>query len=175
MPHSMKSRIYLFLLLPLVALSLVSCEEKAQSTPSLQASSYLLRTSAAGVLDTISANDTLHLGDTVLMGLAIYGNFNYLTGVRVEADTAKMQLGFRWNPADDKYLAQGSDPEHGVLLFVPEQINLCVTTLQYTPIKAGTHRVEIVVSSDAGANFSPRTFYFDALAVDTVPASSTNP
>lgn len=171
MPHSMKKRIYLFLLLPLVALSLVSCEDKAQSTPSLESSSILLRTSAAGVQDTIGFLDTLQLGDTVLMRLAAYGNFNYLTGVRAETDTTKMLLGFRWSHEDDRFLAQGSDPEHGVLLFVPEQINVCVTTLQYTPIKAGAHRVEITVSSDAGANFSPRTFYFDAVARDTIPAS----
>ena len=166
----MKRRFYLFLLLPLVALYLVSCEETAQSTPTLQASSLLLRTSAAGVTDTITYRDTLQLGDTVLMGIAAYGNYNNLTGLRAQTDTTKLKLGFKWNHDDDQYLAAGSDPEHGILLFQPGQINLCVATLRYIPVQAGTHRVEITVSSDAGANYSPRMFYFNVVAVDTVSA-----
>ena len=157
----MKNRIYWFLLLPLLAFSLVSCEDKAQSTPTLKVSSFLLRTSVAGVTDTISYLDTLQLGDTVLMGLAAYGNFNYLTGLRAETDTTNLQLSFKWNHDDDNCLAQGSDPEHGILLFKPELVNLCMTTLHYIALKSGTHRVEITVSSNAGENFSPRTFYFN--------------
>ena len=102
------------------------------------------------------------------MGLAAYGRYNYLTGIRAQADTTCLRLGFLWNHDDDKYIIQGSDPEHGILLFVPEQINSCVTTLRYIPIKAGTHRVEVTVSSDAGSGYSPRMYYFNVVARDSV-------
>ena len=149
------------ILLPFMALLFVSCENRSVSTPGLQISSYLLRISPDGVRDTIGIRDTVNVADTVLLGMAAFGNFNYLTGIKLQSDTTKLQVGFRWNHKDDEYLAEGSDPEHGILLFHPEQINYCRTTVQYIPRDSGDHRIGIMLSSDAGEGYSPRTFYFD--------------
>ena len=158
--RTIMKRIYLFLL-PLVALLLASCEDKAVSTPTIQASPNLVRTSAAGVQDTISYMDTLCVNDTVRMGLVVSGVLNPLTSFTVKADTSNVQVSLAWNSDYDKYLADGSDPEHAILNFVPEQVYIITTTLKYIPLTAGTHTLKFIVASDAGTGYSPREAALD--------------
>jgi len=153
-------RIYLFLV-PVLALLMASCEQKAVSTPSVQASTAVVRTSAAGVRDTISYQDTLCVGDTALMALFVSGNYNCLTSFVVQTDTSNVQVSLAWNTENDPYLTDGSDPEHGKLVFVPEKVYAISTSLKYIPRKAGTHTISFIVSSDAGSGYSPREFRFD--------------
>ncbi len=143
--------------------TMISCEEKTASTPILEISRSLYRTSAAGVLDTISVLDTLQVGDTVRMGVMLCGYYNYLTAFNVQADPACVEVSLEWDPANDQFITSASDPENGKLEFVAEKVYLCTTTLRYIPLAAGKHRVNMVVSSDAGDPYSPRTFYFDAV------------
>ena len=159
MPHTMK-RIYL-LLLPVLALVLVSCNDKAASTPILRAGTAVIRTSAAGVCDTISYLDTLSVADTARLQLVASGNLNALTSLVAKADTGCVQVALEWNPDYDSYLATGSDPEHGILKFVPEQVYAVQTALKYVPRKAGSHTINLVVASDAPAEYSPREYTFD--------------
>ena len=153
-------RIYLFLL-PVLAFVLASCNEKAASTPIVRASSQVIRISAAGVRDTIAYNDTLCIADTAYLAMVISGNLNALTSFVAKADTSCVQLAIEWNSDYDSYLAEGADPEHAILKFLPEKVYAFQTALKYIPRKAGTHTISLVVSSDAPADYSPREYNFD--------------
>ena len=144
-------------------ITMVSCDEKTASTPLLEVSRSLYRTSAAGVQDTITVLDTLQVGDTVRMGVMICGYYNYLTAFSVKEEKGNVNVAFEWAPANDQFLTSGSDPENGKLEFVAEQVYMCTTTLRYIPLAAGTHRIDMIVSSDAGDPYSPRNFYFETI------------
>ena len=159
MPHTMK-RIYL-LVLPVLAILLASCEGKNVSTPVVRASSTIIRTSAAGVQDTISYQDTLCVGDTLRMGIIASGNYNALTSFIAKADTNHVRVSLAWDEEYDQYLTANADPAHGVLKFVPEQVYAIQTTLKYIPRTVGTHTINMVVASDAGESYSPREYNFD--------------
>ena len=75
----MKRSFIISLVIALVALGLMSCDGTAISSPSIQAASKMVRTSAAGVRDTINLNDSLNVGDTVRLSLIVQGYYHYLT------------------------------------------------------------------------------------------------
>ena len=158
--RTIMKRLCLFLL-PVLAFMVTSCENRVGSTPILQSSAFLLRTSAAGVQDTIALYDTICVGDTIQMGLLVSGYYNFLKTFEVKADTSCIQYSLAWNPANDMYLATGSDPEHGILIFLPEQLYAINTVLIYTPRKAGTHKMSFIISSDAGEGYSPREWEYN--------------
>ena len=108
----------------------------------------------AGVMDTILYTDTLQVGDTVLMPMAIQGYYDYLTSFRAVADTNALKVSFLWDEEHNSYLTSTADPAHGYLVFAPEKVFSGVVTLCYTPQKAGSHTVELQIASSAPTGFS---------------------
>lgn len=157
----MKRSIIVLFSCALIALTLNSCEGTAVYSPSLQAASKIFRTSASGVQDTITLADTLHVGDTVRMGLLAQGYFHYLTSFTVKVDTSALAVSLAWNPADSASLAPNSDPQNGIVIFNPDMAYIFLTTMRYTPKRAGKFPVEMTVASSAGQSYSPVSYSFD--------------
>ena len=143
----MKRSFIISLVIALVALGLMSCDGTAISSPSIQAASKMVRTSAAGVRDTINLTDSLNVGD-------------YLTSFSATSDTT-MLVGLAWNQADSAALAPGSDPEHGKVIFTPNTAYVFLTSLRFTPRYSGTHRIDMIVVSSAGEPYSPQLYHYN--------------
>ena len=158
MPHIMK-RILLFAVVALTAISLTSClEGESHSTPAIQAG-YVTRVSAAGVCDTITFADTLHLYDTLRVPLVLYGVLNNLTSFQVSADTSVVSYTLLNDSVFLPYLDSSSAPDKGYLRFVAN-CSLFETILQYMPKKSGDYEVRMTLASDAGEKYSPLEAYF---------------
>jgi len=156
----MKHVYYLFLL-PLVALCMQSCDMTARSTPFVQFAGKMVRTSAAGLQDTITLADTLHVGDTIRLQLALQGGYNSLTSFETKADSTALRTALEVIPEQLHLLTTGTDFEHGKLAFVQDKVTIFITTLRYTPRRAGSHRVEMLISSSAGEKYSPQYYSFE--------------
>ena len=159
MPHNMKPIHYL-ILLPLLAIMMVSCETKSQSSPRLTAASKVVRTDSAGVNDTISLSDSINVGDTIRLRIMLEGVYNTLTSLQVKSDTTCLLTAIEkdWDEESDAYLADGTDAEHGKLVFVPEKVYGWISTLRYAAVKSGAHTIDFTLSSSAGEGYSPRSF-----------------
>jgi len=158
----MKRSFVISLVIALVALGLMSCDGTAISSPSIQAASKMVRTSAAGVRDTINLTDSLNVGDTVRLSLIVQGYYHYLTSFSATSDTT-MLVGLAWNQADSAALAPGSDPEHGKVIFTPNSAYVFLTNLRFTPRYSGTHRIDMIVASSAGEPYSPQLYHYDVV------------
>jgi hypothetical protein len=156
----MRRILFGFLAFAFFALVWVSCDTKARCTPQLRNAAKLVRTSADGERDTISIQDSIRVGDTIRMSLFANGLYNYLTSLTV-ASEPEMSVSLEWSDEMSHCLASDADPAKGRLIFVAEEVYACTTVLHYTPIKSGKYRIEMLLSSDAGAPYSPAQYYFD--------------
>ena len=173
MPHFMKK--YLFIIISVATFAMTSCNTRALSTPSINAT-IAIRTSPSGQVDTVPLNkmekDTMHVGDTMRLGLLLNGHFNYLTSFEAHTtNTACLSVSLDWNHALDSLLAEGSDPDKAKLFFLPERVGGCITTLKYVALKEGDTRIEMTIASDAGEPYSPVIYTFDVPVRDTVPSN----
>ena len=158
-------RFFLFFL-PVLATVLVSCEGKniCSHTPELYVDSYIVRSSTAGVRDTLSSfNDTTIVGDTLRIGMLADAFCNNLLSIKVDVDTNKVKVLMAWKDEDKTLLAADAKPEQGLLTF-KSGLSAVKTTLTYIPRKAGDYKVSITLSSDALAEHTPRTWSFNAVA-----------
>ena len=158
----MKRSFVISLVIALVALGMASCIGTAVSSPSIQAASKMVRTSAAGVRDTINLTDSLNVGDTVRLSMIVQGYYHYLTSFSATSDTT-MLVGLAWNQADSAALAPGSDPEHGKVIFTPNSAYVFLTSLRFTPRYSGKHRIDMNVASSAGEPYSPQLYHYDVV------------
>ena len=152
---------YYLLILPLLTLAIVACEPKAESTPLLQGSTTVFRTTAAGVRDTLQYTDTLCIGDTVRMSILLEGYLNTLTSFMAKADTSVLAVAVEVLPEQMQLLTTGTDLEKAILKFVPEQVMVFTAKLRYIPRSAGTHRIDMTLASNASEQYSPRYYYVD--------------
>ena len=148
------------IILPLLALLLAACETKTSSTPLLQASTKVFRTNAAGVRDTINYTDTLCVGDTARMSIALNGYLNTLTYFTASTDTSALDLAIEVLPEQMDVLATGTDLDGCKLVFVSDMIIAYTLKLRYVPRKAGTPRIDMILGSNAGEEYSPQRYYF---------------
>ena len=144
-----------------MALLLVACETKTVSTPLLQASSKVIRTNAAGVRDTINYTDSLCVGDTARMSIALNGYLNTLTYFTASTDTSALDLAIEVLPEQMAVLTTGTDLEGCKLTFVSEQVIAFTLKLRYVPRKAGSPRIDMTLGSNAGEPYSPQLYYFN--------------
>ena len=160
MPHIMKRNILVSLSLALIAVAAVSCDTRSMITPGLQTSTSLIRTSAAGVKDTITLTDTLSVGDTVRMGMLCRGFYDYLKTVVVSCDSSKLSVSLAWPDSLNSALASDADPAHGRLSFLPEKAYAIYTTLTYIPKVSGMSQIDIKLTSSAPEKYSESSAYF---------------
>lgn len=146
-------RFFLFLL-PVLAIAMTSCDLDVASTPTIQLSNKQIRTSITGVKDTISINDSVCIGDTVRMGVAVHGVYHHLDSVWVKADTSKVSVALLWNEEQMNLLTAGADPQHGSLIFASDTIFGIATVLVYIPKEAGKHEISINARSAAKKEYS---------------------
>ena len=162
-------RIYLFLL-PFVALLMTACNDMAVSTPELWAARLMIRTAPDGWCDTIPITDTIHVGDTLRWNLMADGHFNTLQTFDVTADTSVFYLGLEISPVDSAALdLKKSDLDHGKMVFQPQKIYACPVWLRFSPRKTGTHKIQMTIASDAGQNYSPRSWEYTTTIADSIP------
>ena len=165
MPHTMKKKI---LLIAFVAFALVACDFDSVVSPGIQMSSSIYRTYITQnelgqdtlIRDTIALNDSVNIGDTLRLPMVCQGYYDYLRTLKVSVDTTKLHASLAWDTAYSSSLAEDADPEHAYLSFLPEQVYACYTTLTYVPVASGTHRVDILVESNAKGNYSQGSWYF---------------
>ena len=167
-PNSMKKISFVILTMALVLLT-ASCEfeNNSQYTPQIALS---LPIRFCGHADTVVKDtlgyrydkdgkavlDTIHVGDTVRMVVAISAQGNVLTGFHTTWDTAALQL---------EYLAMDSimfaldtaksNIAAGTLSFLPGY-NMAVFPIRYIPRKSATTDITMEVQSDS--KYSPTKF-----------------
>ena len=168
-PNSMKKISFVILTMALVLLA-ASCEfeNNSQYTPQIALS---LPIRFCGHADTVVVKDTLgyrydkdgkavldtiHVGDTVRMVVALSAQGNMLTGFHTTWDTAALQL---------EYLAMDSimfaldtaksNIAAGTLSFLPGY-NMAVFPIRYIPRKSATTDLTLEVQSDS--KYSPTKF-----------------
>ncbi|MBO7456798.1 MAG: hypothetical protein J6T71_03115 [Paludibacteraceae bacterium] len=150
---------YKSILFVLVALLAVSCDMATVVSPRIVASNQLVRTSITGERDTILFSDSLNIGDTVQMGILLNGYYDYLVSFAATADTDKVHLSVAW-PDSLGGTTDASDPEHAKLVFVPDSVYSCLTTLSYVPVSPGVHPINLVLTSAAKAPYSQSAAQF---------------
>ena len=160
MPHIMKRNSLLYLSLALLTLAFASCNTRTMFTPGLQTATQLIRTSAAGVKDTITMTDTLNVGDTVRMGMICNGYYDYLRTVVVSGDTSKVLTSLAWVDSLNYVLDEDADPAHGRLSFLPEKAYAIYTTMTYIPVATGVHKIDIKITSSAPDKYNQYSGYF---------------
>ena len=160
-------RIYLFLL-PFVALFLTACNDMAVSTPELWPARLMIRTAPDGWCDTIPITDTIHVGDTLRWNLMVDGRFNTLQTFDVTADTSVFLFRLEVDGVDSVALAPGTDLEHGKMVFQTAKIYACPVWLRFSPRKTGTHKIQMTIASDAGQNYSPRSWEYTTTIADSI-------
>ena len=148
--------------IPALLTALVSCETKAVSTPELYVAQLMYRTSLDGTLDTIRIIDTLAVGDQLRLNIVADGRLNTLNSFVTSCDTSAVQVSLEVDSIGQRYLATGSDAEHGRLVFKPGLLYACNMWLRFSPRKSGTQKIEMTIDSDAGSDFSPRTWTYSA-------------
>ena len=168
MPHSMK-KLFKFVVLAVVAVCVYSCSDDAVSTPELWWAQLMIRTAPNGARDTIPAGDTIHVGDTLRWNLLIDGGFNTLQTFEATCDTSVFFLGLEIAPVDSARLAPGTDLNHGKMVFIPAKTFACPVWLRFIPRKTGTHKIQMEIASDAGQEYSPRTWEYTTTITDSIP------
>ena len=156
----MKRILFFIVLFPALLTALVSCETKAVSTPELYVAQLMFRTSEDGVQDTIRITDTLSIGDKLRLNIFIDGRLNTLNSFVASCDTSAMQLALEVDSIGLRYLATGSDMTNGKLVFKPGLLSACNMWMLFSPRKSGTQKIEMTIDSDAGTEFSPRTWTY---------------
>ena len=160
----MKYKSILFVLVTLLA---VSCDMATVVSPRISVSNELVRTSITGARDTILFSDSLNIGDTVQMGVLLNGYYDYLVSFAATADTSKVHLSVIW-PDSLGGVTDASDPAHAKLVFVPDSVYACLTTLNYVPVSGGTHQINMALTSAAKAPYSQCVAQFYIAVRDTV-------
>ena len=166
MPHPMKKNI---LLIAFVAFAFAACNLDSVISPGVQLSSSLYRTYTVQgslgqdslVRDTISYTDSLNIGDTVRISILCQGYYDYVRSLKITTDTAKLRASLVWDDEYKSYLAEDADPEHAYLSFIPEKVFAFYTTLIYVPVASGTHRVDILIQSNAKEPYSQGAWFFN--------------
>lgn len=159
MPHTMK-RIFFFIALAIISISFTSClTGEAQSTPLIQVSKTVYRATLAGVHDTISLTDTIHVGDTLRVPLMLYGNYNNLTEFTVTVDAAELDMRLLVDSACLALLDTTSAPDKAYLRFVND-VYVFPTDMQYVPKKTGSLKISMTLASTAGEKYSPLGAWF---------------
>ena len=156
----MKKHLFFGLSFIAVIVAFVSCNMKAVMSPSITPSATLIRTTAAGVRDTISYSDSLNVGDTVRMRATLNGYYDYITSFVAASDEANVDVSIIWQDSIITYLAEDADPEHGILKFVPERVYGCYVPIQYIPKHSGTYRIDLTVTSAAESPYSNQQKFF---------------
>ena len=54
-----------------------------------------------------------------------------------------------------------SDPAHAKLIFIPDSVAACLTTLRYVPVEAGSHQINLTLTSSAKAPYSQGALQFN--------------
>ena len=158
----MKRFAFFFLALASLAIVMDSCMPEAQSTPMLY-SSILYRTNGPLGRDTLHLTDSLCVGDSLLCPMTLMSQFNnYLTRITATAEQDAFSYWFSCDSDVMAILTEASKPEEGTLFFKEGYLAIPVTFC-FVPKKSGTNRVTFVVANTAKEDFSPRTFYFDAI------------
>lgn len=157
MPHDMKR--YYFFILALVALVATACDWTSVVSPRISASQEVYRTSAAGVRDTITLRDSLSVGDTAQLRMVLYGYYDYIVSFEATADTSKVKLALDW-PDSLGCTTPDSDPAHAKLVFKPDSVYNCITTLSYMPVDSGSCAIKLVLTSAAKAPYSQTAAQF---------------
>ena len=150
-------RILFFAVLAISAIGFTSClTDEAYSTPSVVPSKYLVRDTPAGVHDTISYSDTIHVGDTLRATVLLYGGYNNLLEFQasVDPELADFHLLLDSGYTGEHYLTKASDPAKGYLRFAAD-IYLYPTALWFVPLKTGDLKLSMVLSNTAGEKYSP--------------------
>ena len=161
MTNSMKRFAFFFLALASLAIVMDSCMPEAQSTPELY-SSVLFRTNGPSGRDTLRMTDSLRIGDSLLCPMTLYSRFNYLTRITASAEEDAFSYWFSCDSDVVAILTEASKPEAGVLCF-QEGYSMIPVTFCFVPKKSGKNRFTFVVANSAKEDFSPRTFYYDAV------------
>ena len=156
----MKKHLFFGLSFIAVIVAFVSCNMKAVMSPSITPSATLIRTTAAGVRDTLSDTDSLNVGDTVRMSAILNGYYDYITSFVAASDEANVDVSIIWQDSTITYLAEDADPEHGILKFVPERVYGCYVPIQYIPKHSGTYRIDLTVTSAAESPYSNQQKFF---------------
>lgn len=157
----MKRNISFGLFLAAIVLAFAACNTRAMITPYFQTASTLIRTSAEGVTDTITFQDSLNIGDTVRVGMMCNGYYDCLKTLKVGGDTSKVKTSLAWPDSLSYVLASDADPEHGVLSFLPEKTVYAIyTTVTYIPVATGTHQIDIRLTSTAPDSYNQCSGHF---------------
>ena len=173
--NSMK-KIYFVILTMAIGLLAASCdlENNSQYSPQIALS---LPVRSCGHVDTVVVKDTLgyrydndgkavldtiHVGDTVRMVVAISAQGNVLTGFQTTWDTAALQLEFLAMDSIAFALDTAkSNIAAGTLTFLPGY-NMAVFPIRYIPRKSVTTDLTLEVQSDS--KYSPTQFIIQQTA-----------
>ena len=160
MPHIMKKHLLIIFSSALLCAVMTACQSRAVSTPELYGASVLIRTTPAGVQDTLRVTDSLNVGDTLRLSIVLNGGFNPLKSFTVTADPEAVIPALEADSAVQSVLTDGTNLEKGVMIFQPEKVVVCPVKLRFVPRKSGTHLIQMVIANDAGEGFSPRTYTY---------------
>ena len=165
------------IILAVVTFTMNSCWEHLapQSTPSIIVSNLYINPifsgdTLVGAQDTLrfsndpitgqKITDTMRLGDTAVMAGLFTSYHNNLTTIVTKADTNKINFWYAVDmstPENQKLLSESSNPAKGYLLFK----GLCqqyTFPIFFVPQKAGSHAIQIGVSSDSQFPNNSATF-----------------
>lgn len=157
----MRIRKFLFVItFAAIGFAVVSCDMTTVISPRIDVSRQLVRTNLSGVCDTIMLDDSLNIGDTVRMGLLLNGYYDPLVSFVASADESKVHLSLNWPDTLGGITAE-SDPAHAKLIFIPDSVSACLTTLSYVPVEAGSHQINLTLTSSAKAPYSQGALQFN--------------
>jgi len=161
MPHSMKKiTLSILSLIALVAMTLSSCDTGSKSTPVFYGASKIIRTTSAGLCDTVLITDTFALGDTLRWNVVADGGFNALISFIASCDTNALALSFDSESVDPSVFIQPTDLDHAQIYFRTGEIFLWGGWLRIIPRKTGKHDISLTIANDSGADYSPRTWTY---------------
>ena len=172
MPHIMKhSSLFFAFIATILAFAMSSCNDMAVSTPELWYAKLMIRNTPAGTCDTIPYTDTIHVGDSLRWNLLVDGRYNTLQRFEATCDTSVFLLSVEIASVDSIPLAAGTDLEHGKIVFASQKVYACPIWLHFSPRKTGTHKIQMVIASDAGQGYSPRSWEYTSTITDSIPAA----
>ena len=153
-------RIFLFIAIAICAFGLSSClNSDDHSTPLIQFSRYVYRSTLEGVQDSVKLTDTVNVGDTLRLPILLYGGFNNLTEFKVTYESSECDFKLLIDSAYTQHLTDASDPENGYLKFI-EDIYVYPTAMWFVPQKTGDLKISMTLSSTAGEKYSPLNAWF---------------
>lgn len=153
-------RLAFWMVLTVISGLLSSCLiNEEQSTPVMKPISYLYRTSAAGVRDSIRYGDTIHVGDTLQGSWVLYCVTNNLTSFTFKTDTFAFDYHLVCDSAYAHLLTEKSKPEEGKLFFVSGCVFYPVD-IYFVAKQKGDYPLSLSLASDAGEKYSPQMFSY---------------